>query len=140
MGKMIEQIGIRKTRRALRVQSSASRFGPDPLITIPARGFWKCRNLRPDRRPHSITCTEGKNPLAQRAATTEGLGPDRPRPIGKARDETQILADMLLTDPAGRDYPARRQGQGSPLDLLQEENPFGMMTECPVPKVRQNEF
>jgi len=34
------------------------------------------------------------------------LGPDRPRPIGKAGDETQILADMLLADPTGRDDPA----------------------------------
>jgi hypothetical protein len=34
---------IGKTREALSAVSTPSRFGPDPLITIPARGFWKCR-------------------------------------------------------------------------------------------------
>jgi len=43
MGKMIEQIRIGKTRKKLSAKSTPARFGPDPLITIPARGFWKCR-------------------------------------------------------------------------------------------------
>jgi len=47
MGATIEQIGIGKTSRLLRAQSSLFRCGPDPLITIPARGFWKCRTSRP---------------------------------------------------------------------------------------------
>ena len=55
MGKTIEQIRIRKTRNDLSVISTLQRFGPDPLITIPARGFWKCRKEMPERRPHSIT-------------------------------------------------------------------------------------
>ena len=55
MGKTIEQIRIRKTRNDLSVISTLQRFGSDPLITIPARGFWKCRKERPERRPHSIT-------------------------------------------------------------------------------------
>jgi hypothetical protein len=71
MGKTIEQIRIRKTSAGIRAESSRSRFGPDPLITIPARGFWKCRTLRPDRSSHSITCPNGQKLLAQRAATTE---------------------------------------------------------------------
>jgi hypothetical protein len=45
MGKMIEQIWIGKTREKLSAASTHPRFGPDPLITIPARGFWKCRNF-----------------------------------------------------------------------------------------------
>jgi hypothetical protein len=43
MGKMIEQIWIGKTREKLSATSTHPRFGPDPLITIPARGFWKGR-------------------------------------------------------------------------------------------------
>ncbi|MCC5966656.1 MAG: hypothetical protein JJU24_11000 [Natronohydrobacter sp.] len=42
------------------------------LITIPARGFRKCRTSRPHRRPHSITRQQGQKLLALRAATTEG--------------------------------------------------------------------
>jgi hypothetical protein len=39
MGATIEQIWIGKTSESLRAQSSIFRFGPDPLITMPARGF-----------------------------------------------------------------------------------------------------
>lgn len=35
------------------------------------------------------------------------LGPDRPSPVGKAGDETKILADMLLADPSGGNDPPR---------------------------------
>ena len=52
-------------------KNSLFRFGPDLQITISARGFWTCRNLRPDRSSHSIISFEGKMPLALRAATTE---------------------------------------------------------------------
>jgi hypothetical protein len=68
---MIEQIWIGKTSEPLRVKNSLFRFGSDPQITISARGFWTCRNLRPDRSSHSIISFEGKMPLALRAATTE---------------------------------------------------------------------
>src|SRR6056297_596224 len=69
MGKTIEQIRIEKTSNVLRAQSSKMRFGPNPLITIPARGFWKRRISRPDKSAHSITrqrvkktcCTSGGN-------------------------------------------------------------------------------
>ncbi|WP_235575664.1 hypothetical protein, partial [Roseovarius tolerans] len=71
MGKTIEQIRIRKTSAGIRAESSRSSFGPDPLIIIPPRGFWKCRTLRPDRSSHSITCLNGKKLLALWAATTE---------------------------------------------------------------------
>jgi len=52
MGKTIEQIRIEKTSNGLRAQSSKMRFGPNPLITIPARGFWKRRISRPDKSAH----------------------------------------------------------------------------------------
>jgi hypothetical protein len=43
MGAMIEKIWIRKTKWNLRAKSSDHRFGPDPLISIPASGFSKRR-------------------------------------------------------------------------------------------------
>jgi hypothetical protein len=71
MGAMIEQIWIGKTSEPLRVKNSLFRLGPDLQITIPARGFWKCRTQRPDRSSHSIISSDRKMPLAFRAATTE---------------------------------------------------------------------
>ena len=68
------------------------------------------------------------------------LGPDRPRPVCEARDEPKVFLHMLLADPAGRDHPAGGEGQGLAVDLLQEENPLGMMAQRPVPKVGQDEF
>jgi hypothetical protein len=78
MGSTIEQIRIRKPALPAEQQSSRARSGPDPLITIPARGFWKCRIKRPDKSAHSITCPNGQKLLAIQAATTEagsGSGP-----------------------------------------------------------------
>jgi len=46
MGEMIEQIRIGKTSLRLRANSTLLRFGPDPQITISARGFWKRRNTK----------------------------------------------------------------------------------------------
>jgi len=71
MGKTIEQIQIGKTSTTGRAKSSRVRFGPDPLITISARGFWKCRTARPERSSHSITRPQGQKVLASRAATKE---------------------------------------------------------------------
>lgn len=61
MGKMIEQIRIGKTSCPLCACSALDRFGPDPQITIPARGFWKCRTTRPERSSHSITRQDSQN-------------------------------------------------------------------------------
>ena len=38
------------------------------------------------------------------SAAHPGFGPDRPSPIGESRYKAEILADMLLADPAHR-YP-----------------------------------
>ena len=76
MGRPIDDTWLGKTSQSPRAHSATDRFGPDPLITIPARGFRKCRTPRPDRRPHSITRQYGQKLLASRAATTEG---DLPR-------------------------------------------------------------
>jgi hypothetical protein len=68
MGNTIEQIRIGKTRGSLRAQSSTIRFGPDPLITIPACGFWSAakRGLtevrtRLHRNTVKISCIVGGN-------------------------------------------------------------------------------
>jgi hypothetical protein len=75
LGKPIEKIWIGKTRKALHVMSTPLRFGPDPLITIPACGFWKCRISRPDKGSHSITPQQGQKLLALLAATTKEFCP-----------------------------------------------------------------
>ena len=69
MGKTIEQIRIGKTRWNLRAYSSHHRFGPNPLITIPARGLWTCRTHEAlkkfalDHTPMRLetSCTTGGN-------------------------------------------------------------------------------
>ena len=69
MGAMIEQIRIGKTRKKLSAASTHPRFGPDPLITIPARGFWKCRNFEAlqktafdhTKKGSKTSCTTGGN-------------------------------------------------------------------------------
>jgi hypothetical protein len=71
MGAMIEQIWIGKTSEPLRVKKLVVQIWTRSADTISARGFWTCRNLRPDRSSHSIISFEGKMPLALRAATTE---------------------------------------------------------------------
>src|SRR5438046_64419 len=38
-------------------------------------------------------------------------GPDGAHPVGERRDETEVLFDMLLADPAGWDQLAARQGE-----------------------------
>lgn len=43
----------------------------DALITIPARGFRKCRTARPERSSHSITRRQGRKVLVSWAATKE---------------------------------------------------------------------
>lgn len=67
-----------------------------------------------------------------------GLGPDRLDPIGKARDEPQILARMLFTDPTGRDHPTSGQGEREPKDCLGQEYAFRMMTKRTMAKICGN--
>jgi hypothetical protein len=71
MGKMIEQIWIRKPSKLLRVYSSYLSFGPDPRIAILASGLRQSRTqgLTEDRtRSHA---QKVEIPLALRATTTE---------------------------------------------------------------------
>lgn len=79
---------------------SQGRFGPVPLISIPASGHDKCRTQRPDRRPHSITPGQSQKHLALRAATIEGGRPcsdDNP-----ARPEPKMVAGLHVRQPVRR--------------------------------------
>jgi len=98
MGKTIEQIRIRKTSAGIRAESSRSRFAPDPLITVPARGFWKCRTLRPDRSSHSITCLNGQKLLALWAATTEVPALVRRKEVADFGDGFEHLGEGACPD------------------------------------------
>ncbi len=47
-------------------KSSGFRYGPNLQITIPARGSSEMPHQRPDRRPHSITRSNGSKELLHR--------------------------------------------------------------------------
>jgi len=63
---------------------------------------------------------------------------DRSSPVRETRDETEILGDMLLADPACRDDAARREGDRHTEDRLGHEDALGMMPERPVPEIRND--
>ena len=69
-------------------------------------------------------------------AAHPGLWADTLHPIGKGRDEAEILDDMLLADPARRDDAAGRQGDGRTEDGLGQEDAFGVVAERAVPEIR----
>lgn len=52
-------------------KSASPRFGPNPLITIPAAASGNAAENRPERSTQSITRTNGQKTLASRAATKE---------------------------------------------------------------------
>src|SRR3546814_5500885 len=57
-------------------------------------------------------------------------------PVSEARDEAQILADMLFTDQSDGHDAAGRQRDRHPEEALEHENAFGVMPERPVAEVR----
>jgi hypothetical protein len=52
---------------------------------------------------------------------------DTLHPIGKGRDEAEILDDMLFADPARGNDAAGRQDDGRAEDGLGQEDALGMM-------------
>ena len=54
--------------------------------------------------------------------------PDRFHPVGETRNEAQILADMLLANPPGRDDAARRKRDRGAEDGLREPDSSGMLS------------
>ena len=78
--------------------------------------------------------------LDLRRAPHPGFRTDRPRPIGEARDVPEILTDMLLAHPTGRDHPARGKSQRLAEHGFQQEDTFGMVAQSSVPEVSKDEF
>ena len=106
MGTTIDKIWTGKTRAAHRALSSGSRFGPDPQITILARGIGQAAHQRPDTRPHSITALIGKKPLAPGAATTQG--PRSPRlSCSRSKAMPQLFDSQLVVLTAACQRPDR---------------------------------
>lgn len=63
------------------------------------------------------------------------LGPNGLHPIDEARDEAEVLLNMLLADPAGRDDTPGREGEGRAENRLGHEDALRMVAQRPVPKV-----
>src|SRR3546814_11457566 len=59
------------------------------------------------------------------------FGSNRAHPVSEARDEAQILADMLFTDQSDGQDAAGRQRDCPPEDAVEHENAFGVMSERP---------
>ena len=71
-------------------------------------------------------------------ATHPGLRPDAAYPIGKARDEAEILQHMLLADQPDRHDATGRDGDGSAEGPLQLEYALRMVAQRAVPEVRRD--
>src|ERR1700677_3936219 len=71
-------------------------------------------------------------------AAHPGLGPDTAHPVGEARDEAQIFADMPFADQANRHDAAGRERDRGPEEPFQHENAFGVMPQRAMPKIRGN--
>jgi len=75
------------------------------------------------------------------------LGPTHPRfrsdrldPVGEARNEAQVLADMLLANPSGRDHTAGGEGNRWPEDGLGEPDSCRMVKHGSMAIVRRMGF
>jgi len=52
------------------------------------------------------------------------------------RDSSQVLQDVLLADEPDRKNPAIGERERDPEELLEHEDPLGVMTKSPMPEVR----
>src|ERR1700722_5254243 len=68
-------------------------------------------------------------------AAHPGLGPGAAHPVGEARDEAQIFADMLLADQADRHDAAGRERDRRPEEAFEHEDAFGVMPQRAMPEV-----
>lgn len=78
--------------------------------------------------------------LDLRRAPHPRLWTDRSRPVCEARDMAEILADMLLAHPTGRDHPAGGEGQRLAEHGFHEEDALGMVAQSAMPEVRKDKF
>ena len=93
---MIEQIRIGKTSKSLRAQSSKARFGPDLLITIPARGFSKCRISKALQKTAIDHTPKGSKPSCTTGGNHSRLSALRPSPVAKALRYIFLLHVMVV--------------------------------------------
>jgi hypothetical protein len=63
------------------------------------------------------------------------LRPDAAHPVGEARDEAEILDDVLFADQSHRHDTSGRDGEGHTEEALQHEDAFGMVAQSPVTKI-----
>ena len=73
--------------------------------------------------------------LDPRRPAHPGLGPDGLHPIGKARDEAEVLLDMLLADPSRRNDAPGRECEAGTENRLGHEDALGMVAQRPVPEI-----
>src|SRR6516164_5450380 len=71
-------------------------------------------------------------------AAHPGFGTDVPHPMGEGRDVSEILDNVLFTDPARRNDAAGRQCDGRTKDGLRHEDAFGVVAKRAVPEVRRD--
>src|SRR3984957_14854896 len=82
------------------------------------------------------TAGEGIDVAVDRlGAAHPGLGPDAAHPVGEARDEAQIFADMLFADQADRHDAASRKLDRGPEEAFEHEDAFGVMAQGAMPEV-----
>ena len=64
------------------------------------------------------------------------LRPDAAHPVGEARDEAEVLNDVLLADKSDWNLSARRYRQRHAEEALGHEDALGVVSQRPVPDVR----
>src|SRR5579863_9112888 len=69
-----------------------------------------------------------------------GLWTEALYPVGKARDEAEILQHVLLADQTHRHHPAGRDGNRRPKFPLEGEHPEGVMSEHSVTEISRDQF
>src|SRR5665213_1403728 len=67
-----------------------------------------------------------------------GFGPNAADPVRKARDETEILDDVLLADQPDRHDATGRYRDRCAEDTFEHEDAFGMMAERAVPEISRH--
>jgi hypothetical protein len=62
------------------------------------------------------------------------------QPVLSGRDAAEVFFDMLLADESHRDSATIAIGDRRAKQAFQQEDAFGVMTQCPVSKVGEDAF
>src|ERR1035437_2391530 len=73
-----------------------------------------------------------------RRAAHPAFRPDGLRPISKLWDEAEVLPDVLLANPPGRDDSAGGERYHGAKNTFGHEDALGVMAKCAMPKVRSD--